>query len=83
MNAGRLVRKMGNTLLGREIDTPPMGTWEGGVCRVMEIHPDPGAPEIVMQVCRVSDGKSIGVFRFEDVDLLEVNLVDTLHEEGA
>jgi len=80
MNAGKLVRKYGEDLIGREIDTPAMGTWEGGICIVTELRPDPGAPEIVMQAQRKSDGESIGVFRHEDVELLpEPEIVDTLH----
>ena len=45
-----LVRKMGKKLIGRKVITPPMGSYPGGLAQVIEIHPDPAAPEIVFNV---------------------------------
>ena len=52
--------------IGDKVYTYPFGAWEGGLCRVIEFHPDPRAPEIVMQVRRIlGDGEEIGVFDYE------------------
>ena len=69
MNAKQLVEKMGNELIGRYIETEAIGEWPGGKARVIEIQPDPEAPEIVMQVTQDSGREydPIGVFDWEDV----------------
>lgn len=57
--------------VGDLIETFPVGKWEGGDCEVIEIDPDPKAPEIVCQVRRVLDDAEIGVFGFEHVHVIE------------
>ena len=59
--------KFGSKLLGRDISTLPMGSWRGGMCRIIEIYPDEAAPEIVMQVRRLCDNEEIGIFAEENV----------------
>lgn len=57
--------------VGQTIYTHPMGTWPGGLCEVIVMSPDPeGAPEIVMQVRRVEDGDTCGVYDYETVEIL-------------
>lgn len=57
-------------LVGRRVYTFPMGCWTGGVCTIIEVAPDPNAPDIAFQVRRDSDCAEIGVFGFEDVEVL-------------
>ena len=54
-------------LIGMDILTPAHGAWTGGVCTITEIEPDHAAPEIVMQVVRLADGETIGIFEDEAV----------------
>ncbi len=72
--AKELVRNMGKKLIGRKVITPPMGSYPGGLAQVIEIHPDPAAPEIVFNVenpaWRDDNGTHvIGVFGYEYVEL--------------
>lgn len=57
-------------LIGVLVETVPMGSWPGGLCRVIKRLPDTAAPEIVFQV-RHLDGRvrprEIGVFDYEQV----------------
>ena len=50
MKASAMVRKYGKQLIGMKISTVAMGEYPGGVATVVGIKPDPGAPEIVMDV---------------------------------
>ena len=68
--AGNLVQRFGASLIGRTVRTEAMGSWHGGDCVVIDLGDDPGAPEIVMNVKRLSDGEEIGVFEQEWVRLL-------------
>lgn len=53
--------------VGDMIWTPPCGKWRGGFARIIEMHPDPGTPEIVFQVeCMMGQGE-IGVFGDEEI----------------
>lgn len=56
--------------IGSSIYTYPMGEWEGGQCTVIDVEPDPNAPEIPIQVRRDLDGSEIGVFADEPVFIL-------------
>jgi len=57
--------------LGDTLITEPMGEWPGGIVRVIAFAPDPGAPEIVMQVEGEGEGLgTIGVFWYERVGWL-------------
>lgn len=69
MTAADLVSAHGPHLLGRRVTTQPMGAWEGGDCDVVQLEPDPNAPEIAFQVRRATDGATIGVFAREPVVL--------------
>jgi len=70
MTAGELSEKLGTDLIGRDILTVPFGQWPGGFAEVIQIQPDPAAPEIVFQVKSKLHGE-IGVFENEPVQLLE------------
>ena len=70
MTAQELVENLGAGLVGCHVWTVPMGSWPGGVCRVIEVAPDAGAPEIVFRVSHAEHG-DIGVFDFEAVRLVE------------
>ena len=70
-NAKFLVGKMGQALVGRLVVTPAVGDYPGGIRRVVEIAPDPEAPEIVFNV--EYDGSEFGVmgiFEHESVLLV-------------
>ena len=69
MTADELVDTLGQALVGRRVDTWPLGLWTGGVCEVTKIAPDPSCPEIAFEMRRVSDGEEIGVFGYEPVTL--------------
>lgn len=64
------VTQHGTTLVGRIVDTPPLGEWAGGACRVTEVAPDPEAPDIAFNVKRLADGAENGVFGREVVTVL-------------
>ena len=68
-SAGSLVKAMGKSLVGCEVETEAIGEWSGGRCVVTHVKPDRAAPEIVFQVRRLSDGEEMGVFRNETVTL--------------
>jgi hypothetical protein len=74
MLAKELVNRLGSALIGRTVITRTYGIYSGGKARVVEIYPDPNAPEIVFNVqndnWKDSNGDSIiGVFENEQVDL--------------
>lgn len=69
VTARALLSAMGKRLLGRDVETLAIGDWPGGVARVVELRPDPAAPEIVFQVQR-PDGDTVGVFEDEPVRLI-------------
>ena len=77
MLAKDLVRKMGSRLIGSMVVTPAVGDYPGGYAKVVEIHPDPAAPEIVFNVEHPEwkdedDECSImGIFENEEVSLVE------------
>lgn len=82
--AKALVKAMGKRLIGRWVDTPAMGSYPGGCARVVEIHPDPAAPEIVFNVENTAwtddnGGHIIGVFGYEDVELQRQKKCVTYH----
>lgn len=66
--AGLLVGQLGDSLVGREVITEPMGSYPGGRTRITRIRPDPSAPEISFNV--EDEGDEIGVFGCEYVTLL-------------
>lgn len=69
MTAKRLVRQMGNALVGRAVLTMAIGDYPGGNATVTEMAPDPAAPEIVSTVEHATFG-SIGVVEWEQETLL-------------
>lgn len=76
MNAKDLVAEFGEKLVGRIVLTAAMGEYPGGFAQVVEINPDPMAPEIVFNAQNsawMDDWGSniIGVFEDEDVELEE------------
>lgn len=53
-------------LIGRKINTEEIGDYPGGVAEVIQLLPDPNAPEIVFLVRHPSFGE-IGIFEYEEV----------------
>jgi len=74
MNARKLVEVAGDRLLGRTVWTQTIGYYPGGEARVVELAPDPEAPEILFTVEHPiweRAGRSrMGVFEWEEVLLL-------------
>jgi hypothetical protein len=56
----------GDSLIGKSIITEAIGTYPGGIAKVVELDPDPKAPEIVIQVFHPTFGE-IGIFDYERV----------------
>lgn len=85
MNAAEMVKKFGDKLIGCYLETMPIGTWPGGLCRVVDLG-DENSPEIVMNVNHSKHGE-VGIFDCED---LEVNaevpgneeLIELMKDEG-
>lgn len=71
MTAERLVILTGMTLVGQMVNTEAIGDWPGGVCEVTEVDPDPASPEIAFNVRDPITGEEIGVFDYEEVQLLD------------
>jgi hypothetical protein len=71
MTAQELVQEHGAALVGRKVHTEAIGSWKGGPSEVLQLEPDESAPEIVMQVRRLDDGDEIGVFGYEEIELLD------------
>ena len=69
MTAGELVRTSSG-LVGRKVITPAMGDYPGGEATIIEVAPDPNAPEIVFNV-RHAEWGEIGVFAYEEVSLVD------------
>jgi hypothetical protein len=57
MNANELLKKLGNTLLGKKVNTPSAG----GVATVINLAPEQKSPEIAF---RVHDG--LGVIQLHE-----------------
>jgi hypothetical protein len=77
MCAQALYDRLGTALMGRWIETWPMGEYPGGHARIIEIHPDPNALEVVFIVKNSlfenEDGShTIGVLDYELVQLARV-----------
>ena len=74
MNARKLVELAGARLLGRTVWTEAIGYYPGGEARVVELAPEPGAPEILFTVehpIRERAGRMrMGVSEWEEVVLL-------------
>jgi len=80
MNAAKLVSSLGSALLGRHVMADPVGGrfgYPGGLAVVIEINPDPNAPEIVCNVrhatwredCACSG--EVGIFEWENLQLID------------
>lgn len=80
--AAVLAKSMGKRLVGRLVETPAVGSYPGGTARVVELHPDPAAPEIVFNVHNdawtdASFGSHIiGIFEDEEVTLLRQHIAE-------
>lgn len=62
--AKEAVQKFGAGLIGKIVMTEAIGEYPGGPAEVIELEPDPNAPEIVFQVRHATFGE-IGVFDHE------------------
>ncbi len=65
--AKELKERFGELLVGREVETERIGAWAGGLCRVTAVDPDPEAPDVALEVERLSDGAGMSVFADEVV----------------
>ncbi len=70
MTAAEFVTMHGTAPIGRRINTEAWGFYPGGVATVIEVVPDPNAPEIVLQVRHPGFGE-IGIFEHEEVSFAE------------
>jgi len=50
MKAHEMTEALGKRLIGRQVLTQAMGTWPGGLAKVLELDPDPNDDNIVMLV---------------------------------
>lgn len=73
-NAAELSVAYGNRLVGAKAFTSVLSRWQGDVGTIIEIQPDPAAPEIPLQVKHAETGEEIGVFgdEFLMVDFLDL-----------
>lgn len=60
--AAELSAAFGHRLVGSTAFTSVVGEWHGGMATIIEIQPDPAAPEIPFQVKHKDTGEEIGVF---------------------
>ena len=63
-----LVKRSG--IIGKHVCTMAMGDYPGGLAEIVEIFPDPAAPEIPIQVNHPTFGE-IGLFEDETVVLMD------------
>jgi hypothetical protein len=78
MTAKEAKELYGTALIGKKVFTEAIGEWPGGPATVIELEPDPNAPEIVFQVRSSSlwdpdqpDRRwEIGIFENEEVSVL-------------
>jgi hypothetical protein len=73
MTAGTLKAIHGQLLLGRTVLTVAMGTYPGGLAKIVKLNPDDSAPEIAFQVQHPIYGE-IGVFDYEPIQLINREL---------
>jgi hypothetical protein len=71
MNAKEAVEKFGSKLVGECVLTEEIGTYPGGWATVIQILPDPNAPDIVMMVSNSSydEEPTMGIFEYENIIL--------------
>jgi hypothetical protein len=60
--AAELSTHFGNRLVGATVMTSVLSRWQGGKAIVIEITPDPAAPEIPLQVKHDTTGEEMGIF---------------------
>jgi hypothetical protein len=65
VNASTFRHKHGNDLIGKNVMTQQIGSYPGGLAKVIEIDPDVDAG-IVLQVLHPTFGE-IGIFDYEDI----------------
>ncbi len=77
MTAKQLVEKHGKRLEGELVWTEAIGSYPGGVARIVQIYPDPNAPEIAYEVESLNENwmnedgsRLMGVFGHERAILL-------------
>lgn len=75
MRADQLVKKYGKKLVGREVDTPAMGEYPGGIATVSQVKHDKSAPEISFLVIHPTwtneEGNGeMGIFEYEECTLI-------------
>lgn len=68
--AGSVAAALSTALLGRQVITQKWGLFQGGLCTVIELHPDENAPEIVLQVRHDETGEEVGIFADEMICLV-------------
>ena len=74
MNARKLFQLAGDRLLGRTVWTESIGSCPGGAALIVELAPDPWAPEVLFTVehptLDQAGSSRMGVFEWEEVVLL-------------
>lgn len=74
MLARKLVEERGASLIGRTVWTYEYGDWPGGSAVVVDLHPDPCAPDIVFGV-RGQGFDYMGVLEHEEVHLQREDVI--------
>ena len=77
VNVKYLKSVLGQRLVGRQVVTEAIGFWPGGLAEVIDIEPDPEAPDIVFRV-RSSVYGEVGIFEGETVELVPQTVRDPL-----
>ena len=81
--AGLIAAAFAEHLVGRQVITQEIGLFDGGLCTVIALQPDPMAPEIVCQVRHDKTGEELGVFEGEVMSVIEPNSHAAFADAGA
>lgn len=77
LTAKKMIEVHGQSLVGKTVMTMAVGNWPGGMARVLNIQPDPAAPEIAFNVVSVASGDEIGIFENEKCGLVDMSEVSS------
>jgi hypothetical protein len=75
MRADKLVKRLGEKMIGMWVETPAMGKYPGGLAVVYALSLDDNCPAIVMNVVLPEWGVC-GVFEEEEVTAIHVKLIE-------
>ena len=80
MNAKQYIDELGENAIGQVVQTEAIGEYPGGLAEIIEIYPDPAAPDIVCMVLHPIWGE-MWILEYEDIQpSMEKVLVDRIGE---